>query len=129
MPAAEGSIGSMVSQMPEQSLSGARLGQPGRHPVAMMLGCKYNQNRFRIETDGDITMENGYGSDRAHRYFFGMERWSRVANYTDPAPATTFTHLDAFIVLAVKELQGKAKTVVAINDSKHMERIKLVQVR
>ena len=34
---------------------------------------------------------------------------------------------NAFIVLAVKELQGKAKTVVAINDGKHMERIKLVQ--
>jgi voltage-gated potassium channel len=27
----------------------------------------------------------------------------------------------------VKELAGRAKTVVAINDSKHMERIKLVQ--
>jgi voltage-gated potassium channel len=34
---------------------------------------------------------------------------------------------NAFIVLAVRELKGKAKTVVAINDSKHMERIKLVQ--
>ena len=34
---------------------------------------------------------------------------------------------NAFIVLAVKELNCKAKTVVAINDSKHMERIKLVQ--
>ncbi|MGA9883338.1 MAG: voltage-gated potassium channel protein [Candidatus Acidiferrales bacterium] len=34
---------------------------------------------------------------------------------------------NAFIVLAVKEMKGKAKTVVAINDSKHMERIKLVQ--
>ena len=34
---------------------------------------------------------------------------------------------NAFIVLAVRELQGKAKTVVAINDSKHMERIRLVQ--
>jgi voltage-gated potassium channel len=34
---------------------------------------------------------------------------------------------NAFIVLAVKELQGKAKTVVAISDGKHMERIKLVQ--
>ncbi len=34
---------------------------------------------------------------------------------------------NAFIVLAVKELEGRAKTVVAINDSKHMERIKLVQ--
>ncbi len=34
---------------------------------------------------------------------------------------------NAFIVLAVKELKGPAKTVVAINDSKHMERIKLVQ--
>ena len=90
VPAAEGSIASMVSQMPEQSLSGARLGQPERHPVAMILGCKYNQNRFRIETDGDITMENGYGSDRAHRFFFGLGRWSRVANYTDPAPALIY---------------------------------------
>jgi voltage-gated potassium channel len=34
---------------------------------------------------------------------------------------------NAFIVLAVKELQGHAKTVVAISDSKHMERIRLVQ--
>ncbi len=34
---------------------------------------------------------------------------------------------NAFIVLAVKELKGRAKTVVAINDIKHMERIKLVQ--
>lgn len=34
---------------------------------------------------------------------------------------------NAFIALAVKELKGSAKTVVAINDSKHMERIKLVQ--
>jgi hypothetical protein len=90
VPAAEGSIASMVSQMPEQSLSGARLGQPERHPVAMMLGCKYNQNRFRIEADGDITMENGYGSEKAHRFFFGMSRWSRVANYADPAPALIY---------------------------------------
>ena len=34
---------------------------------------------------------------------------------------------NAFISLAVKELKSKAKTVVAINDSKHIERIKLVQ--
>jgi voltage-gated potassium channel len=34
---------------------------------------------------------------------------------------------NAFIALAVKELKGRAKTVVAISDSKHMERIKLVQ--
>ena len=46
----------MVSQMPEQSLSGARLSLPERHPVAMMFGSKHDQNRFRIETDGDMTM-------------------------------------------------------------------------
>lgn len=34
---------------------------------------------------------------------------------------------NAFIILAVKELGGQARTVVAINDSKHMERIKMVQ--
>ncbi len=112
VPSAEGSIASMVSQMPEQSLSGARLGQPERHPVAMMLGCKYNQNRFRIETDGDITMENGYGSEQAHRFFFGMGRWSRVANYADPAPALIYhverrsgdlrVHQESFAVSLIK---------------------------
>jgi voltage-gated potassium channel len=34
---------------------------------------------------------------------------------------------NAFTVLAVKELKGKAKTVVAINDCKHVDRIRLVQ--
>ena len=34
---------------------------------------------------------------------------------------------NAFIVLAVKELKGRAKTVVAISDSKNLERVKLVQ--
>lgn len=34
---------------------------------------------------------------------------------------------NAFIALAVRELKGRAKTIVAISDSKHMERIKLVQ--
>ena len=34
---------------------------------------------------------------------------------------------NAFITLVVKELKGRAKTVVAISDSKHMDRIKLVQ--
>lgn len=34
---------------------------------------------------------------------------------------------NAFIVLAVRELKGHAKTVVAVNDSKHMQRIRLVQ--
>lgn len=34
---------------------------------------------------------------------------------------------NAFIVLAVKELKSGAKTVAAVNDSKHMDRIRLVQ--
>lgn len=34
---------------------------------------------------------------------------------------------NAFIVLAVRELKSHAKTVAAVSDSKHMERIKLVQ--
>ena len=119
VPAAEGSIASMVSQMPEQSLGGARLGQPERHPVAMMLGCKYNQNRFRIETDGDITMENGYGSEQAHRFFFGLGRWSRMANYADPTPALIYhverrtgdlrVHQESFAVPLLKPV-GEALT-------------------
>ncbi|MGH9467369.1 MAG: NAD-binding protein [Terriglobales bacterium] len=34
---------------------------------------------------------------------------------------------NAFTVLAVKELKGKAETVVALNDSQHLGRIRLVQ--
>lgn len=34
---------------------------------------------------------------------------------------------NTFIALAVKELKGKAKTVVIVNDSKHLERVQLVQ--
>lgn len=34
---------------------------------------------------------------------------------------------NAFVVLAVRELGGRARTVTAVNDAHHMERIKLVQ--
>jgi voltage-gated potassium channel len=34
---------------------------------------------------------------------------------------------NAFVVLAVRELQGKARTVAAVNDAHHLGRVKLVQ--
>ena len=34
---------------------------------------------------------------------------------------------NAFTALAVKEIKGRAKTIVAVNDSKHMHRVRLVQ--
>jgi voltage-gated potassium channel len=34
---------------------------------------------------------------------------------------------NAFVVLAVKELAGKARTVAAVNDARHLGRVKLVQ--
>lgn len=34
---------------------------------------------------------------------------------------------NAFVVLAVRELKGKARTVAAVNDAKHLERVRLVQ--
>ena len=34
---------------------------------------------------------------------------------------------NAFAVLAVKELGGSAKTVAAVNDARHLGRVKLVQ--
>jgi voltage-gated potassium channel len=34
---------------------------------------------------------------------------------------------NAFLVLAVKELAGSARTVAAVNDAHHLSRIKLVQ--
>jgi voltage-gated potassium channel len=34
---------------------------------------------------------------------------------------------NAFVVLAVKELNGKARTIAAVNDARHLSRVKLVQ--
>lgn len=34
---------------------------------------------------------------------------------------------NAFIILAVKELHGKARTVAAVNDAEHLDRVKLAQ--
>lgn len=34
---------------------------------------------------------------------------------------------NAFVVLAVRELQGKARTVAAVNDAHHLGRVRLVQ--
>lgn len=34
---------------------------------------------------------------------------------------------NAFVILAVKELNGKARTVAAVNDAKHLSRVKLAQ--
>ena len=47
------------------------------------------------------------------------------------AEAVLAMHADdsenAFVVLAVKELAGKARTVAAVNDARHLSRVKLVQ--
>ncbi len=49
----------------------------------------------------------------------------------DKASAVLAMQLDdsenAFVVLAVKELRGSAQTVAAVNDARHLSRIKLVQ--
>jgi len=87
MPKALGDIAAMVSLLPEQTLAGVTRGQPERQPVAMIVGCKYNRNRYRIETNGDVTMEPRDYASQGDRFCFGLGRWSRVANYSDPAPA------------------------------------------
>ena len=75
-------------------------------------------------TSGDIDPEDLIVGDP-----YSLETLRRAG--TDQAQAVVAMRADdsdnAFIVLAIKELNCKAKTVVAINDSKHMERIKLVQ--
>lgn len=49
----------------------------------------------------------------------------------DKASAVLAMQLDdsehAFVVLAVKELHGSAQTVAAVNDARHLSRVKLVQ--
>lgn len=78
----------------------------------------------QVPTSGDIDPEDLIVGDAN-----SLETLRRAG--ADQAQAVVAMRPDdsdnAFIVLAVKELKGKAKTVVAINDSKHMDRIKLVQ--
>jgi voltage-gated potassium channel len=75
-------------------------------------------------TSGDIDPEDLVVADTN-----SLETLRRAG--ADQAQAVVAMRADdsdnAFTVLAVRELKGKAKTVVAINDSKHMDRIKLVQ--
>ena len=69
--------------------------------------------------DSDIVV--GDGSDLEVLKRAGAERASAVLAMLDDDSE------NAFVVLAVKELHGSAQTIAAVNDARHLARIKLVQ--
>jgi hypothetical protein len=92
-------IRQLVSEAPEQSLSGAFHGQPRPHAVAYTLGCKHARQRFWIEPNGDIVLTRRnvtwtpgadterFGNEGDARFFFDLGEWIPAARYTDPPPA------------------------------------------
>jgi hypothetical protein len=97
-------IAERVAAMPEQSYGGAYLGQPRPHAVAWSLGFKQARQRFWQDANGDLTVESrtvrqirATDTDRLAtdesgqgRFFFGLENWTTLGRWADPAPSLTY---------------------------------------
>lgn len=114
-----------------------RMKRSGHFVVIGATPLAYNTYREFKKRQQDVTLilprESERGDVDAADVIVGdaaSQEILRQAN-ADQAKAVLAMRADdsdnAFIVLAVKELKGHAQTVVAINDSKHITRIKLVQ--
>lgn len=91
-------IRQQILEAPEQSLAGAFHGQPRPHAVAYTLGCKHARQRFWIEPNGDIVLNQRnvtwtpgadserFGNEGNARFFFDLGDWIPAARYTDPPP-------------------------------------------
>ena len=96
-------LAARVKAHQEQSLSGARYGQPRPHAVSYNLGCPYARQRFWLEPNGDMVlhkrnMEWITGRDTPRfacagdaRFYFGLEDWLIVGRATDPEPMLGYT--------------------------------------
>ena len=83
----------------EQSLGGARSGQPRPHMVPNVIGCKGARQMFWLNPNGDILIKKGdtvngvpgldkglFKNDGNACFFFELERWTMNERYPDPAP-------------------------------------------
>ena len=95
-------IAEQVVERPEQSLAGARNGQPRPHPIPYCFGCKHARQKFWLEPNGDLVLhkwlvERQPGKDTARwknaadgRFFFGLGRWSADGRFNDPWPTMAY---------------------------------------
>ena len=95
-------IARQVVEQPEQSLAGARNGQPRPHPVPYCFGCKHARQKFWLEPNGDLVLhkwllERQPGKDTPRwknagdaRFFFGLGRWSVNGRFNDPWPTMAY---------------------------------------
>lgn len=91
-------VAQQVAARPEQSLAGARNGQPRPHPMPYCFGCTHARQKFWIEPNGDIEMNarvlrevpgkdtGRYRNEGNVRWMFGLERWELEARFHDPWP-------------------------------------------
>jgi hypothetical protein len=95
-------IARRVSGLPEQSLAGARNGQPRPHPIAYCFGCKHARQKFWIDPTGDlqltawqVTQQPGRDTPRWKnagdaRLLFGLDTWAVEARHNDPWPVMAY---------------------------------------
>ena len=95
-------IGQTVTERPEQSLAGARNGQPRPHPIPFCFGCKHARQKFWLEPNGDldlnawlVTRQPGadtlrWKNDGNARFLFGLEAWAAESRANDPWPAVAY---------------------------------------
>ena len=91
-----------VVAMQEQSLSGARNGQPRPHPIPYCFGCTHSRQKFWIEPNGDIDLISWFvkvpegrdsprwKNENTARFMFGLGRWSVDGRFNDPWPVMAY---------------------------------------
>lgn len=100
----EKTISQQVLEHEEQSLDGARMGQPRPHLDNYNLGCAGAAQRFWLDFNGDITLFKrnvtwlpsmhperwkNTGGD-AGRFYFGLENWRFTSRHPDPEPVMAY---------------------------------------
>jgi hypothetical protein len=95
-------LNARVLEHREQSFAGACNGQPRPHPCSTNLGLPNSRHRFRLEANADLVLEKlelervpaadlpRFKSKAGSRVFFGLERWTALARYPDPAPVMAY---------------------------------------
>ena len=91
-------IAARVSAMPEQSLAGAMNGQPRPHPIPYVFGCKHARQKFWLEPNGDVVLNEWmlltppgrdtpkWKNEGPARFFFGLDQWAVEGRHNDPWP-------------------------------------------
>ncbi len=95
-------IAARVSASPEQSLAGAMNGQPRPHPIPYVFGCKHARQKFWLEPNGDVVLNEWmlltppgrdtpkWKNEGPARFFFGLDHWAVEGRHNDPWPVMAY---------------------------------------